>query len=442
MGKTVHSCDIIEVETKEQTVQGRVMPGSNDNVLVLKLSSGYNIGIEKKKIVRTTIVKPSPKSAQQCVASLEPHAVKRPQKVNRKLPTISILHTGGTIASKVDYATGGVSARFTPEEIVSMFPELGKIAQIHSRLISNMWSDDMRFAHYNILAKEIQKEIKKGVEGVIITHGTDTLAHTAAALRFVFEHLPIPVLLVGSQRSSDRGSSDAAMNLICAAQFIAKSDFADVGICMHATSSDELCVVLPATKTRKMHTSRRDTFKVVNALPYAHVHKNGSITMINKQYHPRDTSKVVVKPFKENVKVGVAIAHPNMYAQELEAYSTFHGLILQGTGLGHFPVNTIDDYTKEHKKILKTLTTLAKKMPVFMTSQTIYGRVNMNVYTTGHVLKDAGVLGDYTDMLPETAHIKLAWLLSHYPKSKAAELMAENLRGEITKRSLQHEFLE
>jgi len=445
MGKKtlLHSCDEVEVETKDQKYKGLLMPNSDSKKIILKLKSGYNVGIFKKDVKKMQVIKKTKKNAKACEKSLEPKLKKIKQKHNNKLPTISILHTGGTIASKIDYATGGVSAKFTPEELLDLFPELRKIANINSRLLSNMWSGDMRFYHHNYIAKEIKKELAKGVDGIIVTHGTDTMGYTAAALSFILEGLSMPILLVGSQRSSDRGSSDAALNLLCAAQYITKSDFGEVGICMHEDSSDESCVILPATKTRKMHTSRRDTFRAISTDPYATVSKQGTINHFNKNYTKKDKNKKVkIKPIKETLKIGMVKFRPNFYAKELEHYKTFDGLIIEGTGLGNGPVDVIDEATKEHNKILKTITQLCQKLPVVMTSQTIYGRVNMNVYTYGRKLKEAGVLGDYSDMLPETAYIKLAWLLSNYPKNKVKEMVQENLRGEITKRSLQHEFTE
>lgn len=436
--QAIYSPDKVEIKTKEKTLQGLLMPGTNNSVVILKLSSGYNIGIERKKILEIKTLQLGGKKSKQT-------ATEKPQKeiyAQDNLPTISLLHTGGTISSKINYETGGVSAKFTPEDIIAMFPALEDIANIRSRLISNMFSEDMRFQHYNLIAKEIQQEIAAGVHGIIITHGTDTLAYTAAALRFIFEKLPIPVLLVGSQRSSDRGSTDAALNLMCAAHVIAKSDFADIGICMHTSSSDETCDILPATKTRKMHTSRRDTFKAINSSPYARVDKQGTITYLNKTYHTKGThTKIMPKLFNEHLKIGMLKIHPHMYAQEYEPYINFDGLIVEGTGLGHAPINVIDDATKEHKKMLDMIKKLAAKMPVVMAPQPLYGRINMNVYSTGRTLKELGVLGDYSDLLPETAFIKLAWLLSNYPKEEAKKLIGENLRGEITKRSLQHDFI-
>src|SRR3989338_3780208 len=219
----------VEVVTQKKTYLGTVMPSRKKQMIILKLKNGYNVGIETRKI--TAIRK---KKTQ-----FKPKEKKLPApKPEKGLPTLSILHTGGTIASAVDYETGGVTPRFTPEEILELFPELRSLANVRSRLIRNMFSEDMRFQHYNLLAKEVEREIKQGADGIIISHGTDTMHYTSAALAFALEKLPIPVLLVGAQRSSDRGSSDAAMNLICAAEFITKTDFAGVGICMHEHPSD------------------------------------------------------------------------------------------------------------------------------------------------------------------------------------------------------------
>ncbi len=427
--------DEVEVETAEETIRGRLMPTPElqSGIVIVKLDSGYNIGVDKKKIKKIGLVS---KLKEMRAVQKEKTAV------IKGLPKISLLHTGGTIASKVDYKTGGVVARFSPQEILDMFPELRGIADIESRLVRSMFSEDMRFQHYNLLAKEIEKEARNGADGIIITHGTDTLHYTSAALAFMLENLGIPVLLVGAQRSSDRGSSDAGLNLISAAYFIANSDFGEVAICMHETADDKDCVILPATKTRKMHTSRRDAFKAINTSPWARVNfGEKNISFIKRGYSKKDKSKKIsLTLIKPALKVGIAVAHPNMYAREFKSYSGFDGLVIEGTGLGHAPVNKVDSFTAEHKKILAEIKRLGKKTVVVMAPQTICGRLQMNVYSTARYLQQAGVLGNMSDMTPETTFIKLAWLLSNYPKQKAKELMATNLRGEISERTEKQDF--
>ncbi len=420
--------DRVKVKTKKETIEGIVMPSSDDKVLMLKLDNGYNMGFEKKDIQSTNVIKKK-KEVKGKVEKI---------KQKKGLPTVSILHCGGTIASKVDYETGAVKAKFKPEELLEMFPELKDIVNLKSRLVANMMSENMRFAHYNLIAKEVEKEVKAGVEGIIITHGTDTLHYTAAALAFILEGLNTPVLLVGAQRSSDRGSSDAFLNLKCAANFIANSDFKEVGICMHSSAEDKSCVILPACRSRKMHSSRRDAFKAVNSKEFALVSGDGTVK--KKNYPKKESKQLKLKLFKENLKIGLLKAHPQMFAEELNVFEKFDGLILEGTGLGHFPVEVGDSKTKEHDLILKEIGKLAKKMPVVMTTQTIFGGVNMNVYSPGRKLIESGVLGNGLDISAETALIKLGWLLSNHKKVK--ELWSKNFRGELSgQRNYKEDFL-
>ncbi len=409
-----------------EPLEGILMPDEGD-FCTIKLPNGYNIGVAKSRI----------KQVQVTDAHKEKKAAPQKSAPKAGLPKISILHTGGTIASKVDYKTGGVIARFSPEELQSMFPELRGIANISSRLVSNMFSEDMRFGHYNILIKEIEKEIKSGADGIIVTHGTDTLHYSAAALSFALENLPIPVILVGSQRSSDRGSTDAALNVLSAALFCAAhKNFADVGVCMHETTEDTTCVILPGVKCRKMHSSRRDAFKAVNAGAWARVDFAArKVDLLRTDYRrPDPKKKLTTSRFDEDCKVAMLKTHPNMYAKEILSYKGWDGLIIEGTGLGNMPVDEVDAVTKENAKILAAIKTIAKDTVVVMTTQTIFGPVNMNVYSSGRKQMDAGIIGNLTDTPPETAFIKLAWLLSNNPKKEVRSLYAKNYRGEISER--------
>ncbi len=406
------SGDYVEIKTSEKIFKGILMPDSVAGKLVLKLDSGYNMGLDKKKIKSKKILKNVAKKFSKVVKV----------KQNSKLPKILILHTGGTIASKVSYKTGGVIAKFKPEELLELIPELGKIANIETKLVSNVFSEDMGFKDYNNLAKEIKKA--KGYSGVIITHGTDTMHYTSAALSFMLEGLGFPVILVGSQRSSDRGSSDAGINMICAANFIANSDFAGVGICMHSSMDDDKCWILPGLKSRKFHSSRRDAFQAVNTKPHALVGVNGKIKIIDNNFRKREDLKVKVDLFNEKLKIGILKVHPGMNVSEIP--SGLNGLIIEGTGLGHMPVNL-------DSKIFNKLKSL--KIPIVMCSQTVFGRVNMNVYSTGRKLQEFIISG--SDMTSETAFMKLAWLLS---SKKDISLMTSNLKGEINER-ISDEFL-
>ncbi len=423
--------DTVEVKTKKEVICGMLMPSSKKDVVMLKLDNGYNMGFKKKEVSIKVIAKAKEtKSKSEKVTK------------DKNLPTISILHTGGTIASKVDYKTGGVVSSFEPAELVAQFPELQKLANVESELIAQMWSDDLRFSHFALMAKKIEEHIKKGVKGIVIGMGTDNLAVAAAALSFIIENSPIPILFVGSQRSSDRGSSDAGMNLICATEFITKTDFKGVAICMHHSSNDDICAILPATKTYKLHTSRRDAFKAINDQPIALVnYKTRKITFTKGKEPQKQDSKqqLIIKPKMED-KVGFLKISIHMLPEQFEFFAQhkFKGLIIEGTGLGHTPGQAPNKESALHKKIYPALKKLIDSgCVVVMTSQCLFGSVNMNVYSKGRDLLELGIISG-KDMLANTAFVKLAWLLGNYKSDEVANLMAQNLRGEINN-SLKYE---
>ena len=416
---------------QKQVFEGTLMPNEETNSVVIKLDNGYNVGIDNKKVKKIEIIE----------SKKEKKETKKKIKEITGLKKIVILHTGGTIASKVDYETGAVTAKFSAEDLIGLFPELGEMANVETELVANMMSEDMNFADYRKLADSIRKHAKKRVDGVIIGHGTDTLTYTAAALSFMFEKINIPVLIVGSQRSSDRGSSDAASNLICAAQFITKSDFIGVAICMHNSTNDDKCAILPACKTRKMHTSRRDSFKAINDTPIALVdYEKRKIEFLKKDYKKKsDDNNVIVKD-KFDFDVGLLKTHTNMKNSLFEFFTkSYKSFVIEGTGLGHAPTNLGEANLKNYESLKKFI---KKGGIVAITSQCIFGRVHPHVYTNLRRLSGIGCVF-CEDMLPETAFIKLAWLLGNYnDKEEVKRLLSTNLRGEINSRIEPEQYLE
>ncbi len=387
----------VRITTKNGLVfEGIVLQGEG---VVLKLDNGYNVGIDERNIDKTEAL---PKEQR-------PAAKKRAVAKDAKLPRIRILHTGGTIASKVDYTTGGTSSRITPDELLAMYPELQSVAQCEADFIAAMSSDDMRFAQYNILAKAVSEARKEDLAGIIITQGTDTLHYTAAALHYALQGLDLPVVIVGSQRSSDRGSSDAATNLLGAARFIVSAKLPGVFVAMHEGSGDSPIAVMKGTNVRKNHSSRRDAFAPVNIPQVARV-TDEKVEVLWEP--PRPSGSFSLRLFNEDLKVGMAYMHPNLFPEELSCYESFDGLLIMGTGLGHAPINATDEHTKLNEKNFAVIQRLAEKMPVVMTTQCINGRVSLQVYGAGRRLQDAGVLGHDSALSPETVFVKLAWLLS------------------------------
>ncbi len=411
--------DKVSVEHKDKRYDGILMPSEEDSkdILILKLVNGYNIGFDKKE----TKVKVLESAREYKFPSAK-------LTKDKKLPKIVIITTGGTITSKVDYKTGAVHPLIRPEELLAQVPELSKIANIEIKNPFAVLSEDMTSKNWRDLAKEVMKALNSDAIGVIVTHGTDTLAYTASALSFMIKDLNKPVALVGGQRSSDRGSFDGALNLICAAYYCC-SDIAEVSVVMHGTSSDDYCLAIPGTKARKMHTSRRDAFRPVNSLPFAKIYNKGMIELIRKDFNKRSTGKVKLDN-KFEKKVALVKFAPGQGPGVVDYYAKqgYKGIILEGTGLGHVAITGLNSWIKSIQQAVK------KGIFVGITSQCLYGRTDLFVYSNGRKLLDAGCI-QLGDMLPETAYIKLGWALAHVKNSEdVKKLMLENISKEISEK--------
>jgi glutamyl-tRNA(Gln) amidotransferase subunit D len=408
--------DRVRVESKGVQYEGILMP-SQTGKIVLKLKSGYNIGLNPDSVSITSLEKMDEKKHQEPVSS-------PCKKKNDKLPRISILSTGGTIASKIDYRTGAVTSQFSAEDILRAIPELEEIADYKCRIIYNILSENMRPSYWVELARAVYEEIKNGADGIIITHGTDTMMYTAAALSFMIE-TPVPIVLVGSQRSADRPSSDNAMNAVCAAA-VAMSDIAEVCVVMHGSTSDDFCSIHRGTKVRKMHTSRRDAFQSINAKPIGRVEYPSRKMKILSNHVKRGEKKLALhdklEPKCALIKYATGASSESLL---FHSGSGYKGIVIEGTGLGH--VST------EWVPIIRTTTNAG--IPIVMVSQCINGRVCDRVYDTGRDILKAGAI-EGEDMLPEVAIVKLMWALGQSSDiGKVRELMRTNIAGEITRSS-------
>lgn len=418
--------DSVELTSNGTKIEGEVMPSTesnNPNILIIKMKSGYNVGISPfqykiKKLERKKSITEFPKAKL---------------KVNPELNKISLIYTGGTIGSRVDYKTGAVYMLTKPEELLYEVPEISEIANISIVPLLSVASEDMTHMEWKKIANSVADELNKGSRGIIITHGTDTMHYTAAALTFMLKGLNAPVVLTGSQRSSDRGSSDAFLNLICSANIAAKSDIAEVGICMHSTSSDTGCHFIRGTKARKMHTSRRDAFRPINCRPIAHIKHTGSIEYSSEYRKTIKESGAKIKPTdKFEPKVALIKTYPNADPGIIDFYikKNYKGLIIEGTGLGHAPVSTPH---KEYNWLPAIRKAIIKGLVVGMASQSVYGRVNPNVYRNLRILSSLGVIY-CQDMTSETALVKLGWLIGNYGKDGARSFLDKNIAGEINHR--------
>ena len=436
--------DTLTIRTSENEFTGVLMPryeSASKNHIVIKLTSGYNIGIATEKV--QSIAKITEQTHDFRDAPVTNHvtfvdSVKRVKyKINqtinqndqsKALPQIALIGTGGTIASKVDYRTGGVSAVLSAAEIYGSVPELKNYASIEPEVLLNKYSENLNPADWTIIATKIKEKVVSGkYQGIVVSHGTDTMHYTASALSFALQNLPIPVVLVGAQRSSDRPSSDAALNLIGATIFAVRSELTGVFVSMHATTSDDVIACHLGTRVRKNHTSRRDAFESIDSVPIALI--RGEI--LEMQLHQtglklkkrNNTNGLLVRPDFD--KRAVLLKYYPGFNPEFIAHAVAAGykaIILEGTGLGHV--------SKECFPRIRNA--VESGTLVFMTSQCIWGRTRMTVYETGRDLLDIGVI-PLSDMMAETATVKAMWALANSKDIRSTTiLMQENIANEIT----------
>lgn len=417
--------DIVRVTGDGKTYEGILIPrsesGDNKHVVV-KLKSGYNVGI---RLAANVKIEKIGKGAKPSFASPP-----LPQQ-QEELPKIVIMSTGGTIASRVDYRTGAVRSAISASDLYGVVPELADLAQVDTQILLSIYSENITQKHWTKIAQTVAEHIAQGAKGVIIAHGTDTMAYTAAALGFALQNLPVPVIVVGAQRSSDRPSSDAATNLIGAVKAAAYGPFAEVVVAMHETVADTTIAFNRGTKVRKCHTSRRDTFKPVNGLPIARTADTNEVTMLTTDYRKRDHSaQLVLKPnFSE--KVALVKFYPGMDPSLIDWYAErdVKGILLEGSGLGHVSARCFG--------AIKNV--VSQGVIVALASQCIWGRVNMNVYDTGRDLLSLGVI-PCDDMFPETALVKLMWTLGqNRDVEETKKLFKTNVAGEFSPRTLPQE---
>ena len=408
----VKAGDSIKI-TADLTYSGILMPryeSGDDKHLVVKLGSGYNVGInvdeiEKIQIVSSSEVKPEPSQER---------------KENTELPKILLLSTGGTIASKVDYRTGAVTPALSASDLNEAVPELGEIANIDAEVLFSEYSENLQPEHWSKIAEKLDSLANSDYKGILIAHGTDTMHYTSSFLSFALAGFPIPVALVGSQRSSDRPSSDAAINLIAASKFLVESNTKGVFLVMHHNDDDQTVACHAGTRVRKNHTSKRGAFETMGGHP-AFIITEGKIKkniqddfFKDAKYNPR---------MKIDTKVALVKYHPGYDPKLIEnlIQTGCKAIIFEGTGLGHVG-RTMYDVVKN-----------AKENDLFlgMTSQCIDGRVRMTVYESGRDLLELGIT-PLENMTPETSLVKAMWALgnsNNYDEMKS--LMLENIASEF-----------
>ncbi len=418
--------DVRVVNSAGSQFEGVILPRSenaDDQHVVIKLKTGYNVGIHIDRVASITEL--GRKEARYKIPEKE-----FPRTDN--LANVTLLGTGGTIASRLDYRTGAVIPAFTPGELYGAVPELASISNMKTRKILGVFSENMGWPEYVTLAQAVGEEINAGADGIVIGHGTDTMGHTAAVLSFMVQDSPVPIVLVGSQRSSDRPSSDAALNLIHAVKTAGHSPIAEVQICMFGPTSDQYGLLHRGTRCRKMHSSYRSTFRTIGDIPLCRVSLD-SFELLTDDYVQRDPQRQVRIDTAHDDRVTILYYYPGMKPDLVDALvdAGYKGIVVAGTGLGHV-----------NRPVFPALRrAIERGVHVMMTVQTIWGYAQMYVYDTGRDLLDIGVV-PLDNMLPETALMKLGWVLGHTDEhAEVLRMMRTTINHEITPREPHNGYL-
>ena len=406
MEPEIEQGDQVRVVWKGMEIEGTFLT-KDSRVTVIKLKNGYNLSLNNLSIESMALISKHSERAGK-IGGIE-----------GKGKTVHLIGTGGTIASYVDYETGAVKPLTTAQEMLYAHPALAEIANIDADIALNIFSEDMKIGDWVEIARKIYDKIGDG-EGAVITHGTDTLSYTTSAISFLIENPSAPIVFTASQRSSDRPSSDAYLNLLGAVK-VAQTRLSKVAIVMHSSVGDDRLEIISGVRARKMHTSRRDAFRSINTSSLGFIDRNMEIHWNDYSEIGNETMKLYEKM---DERVALIYYHPGMGEEEIHRMlENKNGAIIMGTGLGHIS-NALIPVIGEY---------VSRGMIVGMTSQCLYGTVNMQVYSTGRNLLRAGVI-PLGDMLPEVAFTKLSFLLGNFDHDTARRMIAVNLRGEMSER--------
>lgn len=347
---------------------------------------------------------------------------------------VLILATGGTIASKE--TEKGFVPGITGQELLDFVPEILQICQVEVRQIMNIDSSDMQVSDWYLIADACRLGVEGGFQGIVITHGTDTMCYTAAALSFLLPDLKIPVLLTGAQRPVTVEDSDGPGNIIDACK-VAVSDLFGVFVVFNHK-------IINGSRAFKMYAKNFDAY-VSRNYPYVglvadevvierqpkvlesrFLARQGVLSKGQKTLLSADLTLISSLRLNDDislVKVTPA-TKPNVFDHIVIA--GYAGVVIEGFGTGGIS-NLNRGMLERINYIIHHL-----NIPIVMISQCPYDGVNLAVYGVGEKAREAGIISG-NDMTTETAVVKLMWVLSLTKDLALVErLMGENFCDEVS----------
>ncbi len=426
VSKKIRTWSEIRITKGKAKYEGILLPRSlntDERYITLKVDTGYNLGVFIDE--QTQIEEIGYHKGVYKLPSVD-------ASFKEDLPNVTLLGTGGTVASRLDYRTGAVIPAFTPDELFSAVPELIPLVNLSPKTLYQILSENFHPSYWVRTAESIAKEIESGADGIIIGHGTDTMAYTGAALSYFLRNLPIPVVIVGSQRSSDRPSSDGPRNILYSARIAGYEDIAEVVVCMHGDTSDNYNLIHRATRVRKMHSSRRDAFRTIGDTPLGKI-DDKEIQWFKHDIRRRGKREDFYLDTKIDDKVGMLYFYPGMRPDMLDAMVDlgYHGVVIIGTGLGHVGTDIYPALERCQEE----------EIPVVIVVEPLFGFTHLRVYETGREMLARGVI-EGANMLPSAAYAKLIWTLGHTRDVKEVKkIMQTPIAGEITPKETPRGYL-
>ncbi|MCK5474789.1 MAG: asparaginase, partial [Candidatus Aenigmarchaeota archaeon] len=321
---------------------------------------------------------------------------------------ILVIGTGGTIAAI--QTEEGLRPAYKTEELISFFPEVSQIANVEGTMLFNLDSTNIQPHHWTQIAEEIKKQYEK-YDGFVITHGTDTMQYTSAALSFMLQNLGKPVVLTGSVKAIGEGS-DAKQNFIDSV-IVASSDIKEVCIVFHGK-------IIKGCKARKItNEATKVTNEDLDVYSSINFHLIGEMigtlkenkrrkVVFDENYNGLGCSGKNLKVLSkiDNKEVLLIKIYPGFMPEVFNKLTNFKGILIEAYGPGNIPF--------EENSILKKIEMLlSKNIPVFIATQNTFGEVNMELYEVGQKALKAGAI-PCRDMTSETALVKLMWILGNF----------------------------
>ena len=307
---------------------------------------------------------------------------------------ILMLATGGTIASKE--SGQGLSPAISSEEILTHVPAIGDLCQVEAVQLMNLDSTNIGPGHWLKIAGAV-RERYDDYDGFVITHGTDTMAYTAAALSYLIQDSPKPIVITGSQKSIALNDTDARRNLYDSFLYAADKQSHDVSLVFDGR-------VILGTRARKERSKSFNAFSCVDYPERAVIRDGKLIRYLAPRAYAYGAEPVFYDRLEDRVLLLTLI--PGMGAEALRLLKdSYQAVILQSFGVGGLPGGGSGPLAQAVAEWL------AGGKTIVMMTQVPYEGSDMSVYQVGQQVKEKFSLIEAYNMTLEAATAKVMWVL-------------------------------